>query len=556
MVNKNEGSQVPLAPGALRFRGVGLPQSSVCQEPHAVPAHVNLDALIKREDFEVVAEGDAPTKSSIEIRELERDGFFFAGLRKPDFQRETSEWDPKRVVGLIRTFLEEDLIPAVILWKNRDLYFVIDGSHRLSALIAWVQDDYGSGDTSQAFWQHSIPEEQTTIAQQTKELVEKEFGSYKSHRDAIANPNAYGPAIVSRARRLATISLNLQWVKGDSTKAEHSFVRINQQAANITPQELELIKNRKLPNAIAARAILQRGTGHQYWSPFSEEKQELIKELATTVFDLLFEPFLRYPIKSLDLPAGGAVYSSTSLRMVYDFVNLCSGVPDNHADTTGQKTIDHLARCRRVARLIISNDSSSLGLHPAVYFYSWTGKQQPILFLTWTQIVIILEQSKILDHFIRVRSQLEKFLINNRPLVNQVIRKFGTKSSGSSHLVEFYRDVLDFFERSGSDDDILSSFKDNVKYRYLQPDESPYSGVSPTRFSTQVKSGLVVHTLLPSAPRCPICNGLVPMQAISIDHKVRKENGGPSTVENAQVTHPYCNTGFKEKATHAQRAGL
>lgn len=244
-------------------------------------AHVNLDALIKREDFDIVAQGnEAPTKQSIEIRELEKDSFFFAGLRKPDFQRETSEWDPKRVVGLLRTFLDEDLIPSVILWKNKDLFFVIDGSHRLSALISWVQDDYGNGETSQIFWGHSIPDEQNRIAEQTKAFVEKEFGSYRSHREAVSSPQSYGPDIVSRARRLATISLNLQWVKGDATKAENSFVQINQQAANITPQELELIKNRKRPNAIAARAIIQKGTGHQYWSPFSAERQAAIKELA------------------------------------------------------------------------------------------------------------------------------------------------------------------------------------------------------------------------------------------------------------------------------------
>jgi hypothetical protein len=37
-----------------------------------------------------------------------------------------------------------------------------------------------------------------------------------------------------------------------------------------------------------------------------------------------------------------------------------------------------------------------------------------------------------------------------------------------------------------------------------------------------------------------------PSQSISIDHKDRKEDGGLSTPENAQVTHPYCNTGYKE----------
>jgi len=502
-----------------------------------------------------VAEGnEAPTKPSIEIRELEKDSFFFAGLRKPDFQRETSEWDPKRVVGLLRTFLDEDLIPSVILWKNKDLYFVIDGSHRLSALIAWVQDDYGSGATSQLFWGNAIPEEQIRIANQTKELVEKEFGSYRNHRDATSNPQLYGPDIVSRARRLATISLNLQWVRGDAKKAENSFVRINQQAANITPQELELIQNRKRPNAIAARAIIQRGTGHQYWSPFGTDKQKVIKEIATDIFDIIFRPFLNYPIKTLDLPAGGAAYSSTSLRMIYDFVNLASGASDNNDDTTGQKTIDHLTRCRKVAKLIISNDASSLGLHPAVYFYSWTGKQQPILFLTWASLIVNIEQGKTLDEFVKIRGRLENVLINNRSLINQLIRKFGTKSSGAKHLEGFYVDIMEYFKNGKSEDDILSLFKDNAKYPYLQPDEVPYSGVAPTKFSTQVKSGLIVQNLLPSAPRCPICAGLVPTQAISVDHKIRKEDGGESVADNAQITHPYCNTGFKEKLSRVKRA--
>ncbi len=104
-----------------------------------MPVTVNLDALIPREDFEVLSDGEAmPNKRSITIFELQGDNFFFKALRKPDFQRETIEWSPKRVLGLIRSFVEDELIPAVILWPNeRGLNFVVDGSHRLSALIAW-----------------------------------------------------------------------------------------------------------------------------------------------------------------------------------------------------------------------------------------------------------------------------------------------------------------------------------------------------------------------------------------------------------------------------------
>src|ERR1700737_457364 len=228
--------------------------------------HVNLDALIPREDFDVQLGGsDAPVKQSTQISELEAGQFFFGGLRKPDFQRETAEWGPEPVVCFIRSFVNGELIPGVILWQNRELLFVIDGSHRLGALIAWVHDDYGDGERSQRFFNHTIPEEQKKVAERTRALVEKEFGSYKSHKAAMSDPASYGPDVVTRARRLGTLSLQLQWVRGDAAKAEDSFARINQQAAMIAPQELELIKSRRKPNAIAARAIIRRATGHQYW---------------------------------------------------------------------------------------------------------------------------------------------------------------------------------------------------------------------------------------------------------------------------------------------------
>ena len=83
-------------------------------------------------------------------------------------------------------------------------------------------------------------------------------------------------------------------------------------------------------------------------------------------------------------------------------------------------------------------------------------------------------------------------------------------------------------------------------YSYLQASETPYEGVSPTRYSTKVKSGVVMLEMIFSAPRCSICNWLVPAQAVSIDHKDRREDGGLADVGNLQMTHPYCNTGYKE----------
>ncbi len=511
-------------------------------------ANVNLDALIPREDFEVLSEGASlPAKKSITIFELQRDNFFFKALRKPDFQRETREWTPKRVLGLIRSFVEDELIPAVILWPNeRGLNFVVDGSHRLSALIAWVQDDYGDGDVSRPFFGHEVEEEDLTRAKKTRAIVEKAFGSYKDHVRAIEQPDSYGPDIVNRARRFARLSLDLQWVRGDALKAEESFKRINQQAAMITPLELELINSRKKPNAIASRAIIRRGTGHKYWKSFGSPAQDKIEELATELHTLMFEPKQEYPLKSAELPAGGPVSSSTALSMVYGFINLATSVSSPDDDKDGQRTIEYLLRCRRVMNLLVSADSSSLGLHPAVYFYSWTGKQQPILFLVIASLMIDLEQSRKLDWFTEIRSRLESFLVGNRALVNQVVRKYGTKEAGVSRLREFYEDILEMLGEGVSNENLMEKLM--AKYKYLQPGEVLYEeGQEPKKVSTQVKSGIVLRDSLKAALRCPICNGFVPTQALSIDHKKRVQDDGSHHANNLQVTHPYCNSGYKEK---------
>lgn len=450
------------------------------------------------------------------------------------------------MLGLIRSFVEDELIPAVILWPNeRGLNFVVDGSHRLSALIAWVQNDYGDGDISLPFFDHDIEDEQKERAKKTRVMVEKAFGSYADHVKAIETPESYGPDIVNRARRFARLSLDLQWVRGDATRAEESFKRINQQAAMITPLELELINSRRKPNAIAARAILRRGTGHKYWKAFGPPIQDKIEELATELHSLIFEPKQEYPLKSAELPAGGPVSSSTALSMIYGFTNLAAGVVAPDEDKDGQRTVDYLTRCRRVMNLLVSADNSSLGLHPAVYFYSWTGKQQPILFLVIAQLVVDLEQRKRLPSFTEIRGRLESFLIGNRALINQVVRKYGTKDSGTTHLRTFYEDILGMIHAGKPDEEILQALMGT--HKYLQPSEVLYDGNQAKKVSTQVKSGIVLRDGLQATMRCPICNGFVPKQAISIDHKQRVAEEGSHNAKNLQVTHPYCNHGYKEQ---------
>jgi hypothetical protein len=119
---------------------------------------VNLDAIIRREDWQASPEGENDIQTSgglvFKPSEFESGGLAFQLLRKPEFQRETASWEPEKVVDLAKSFLENDLIPAVIIWKNTQSgnLFVIDGAHRLGAIIAWVHNDYGDGALSRAFF--------------------------------------------------------------------------------------------------------------------------------------------------------------------------------------------------------------------------------------------------------------------------------------------------------------------------------------------------------------------------------------------------------------------
>jgi HNH endonuclease len=64
-------------------------------------------------------------------------------------------------------------------------------------------------------------------------------------------------------------------------------------------------------------------------------------------------------------------------------------------------------------------------------------------------------------------------------------------------------------------------------------------------FSTNHKSAIYMREALHTAPRCKICGGFIHRNSISIDHVQRKQDGGLATLENGQLTHPYCNTGYK-----------
>ncbi|MCE7762840.1 DUF262 domain-containing protein [Pseudomonas putida] len=511
-------------------------------------AKVNLDALIAREDFEVeevISSGKK--KETLSIEDIKTDSFFFSNLRKPDFQRETNEWESSKVSELISSFLAGDLIPAIILWRSAGGYlFVIDGSHRLSALAAWVNDDYGDGNASKIFYDGVVPEEQLRIADETRKLVNKTVGSYADYRLALSHPEKVLPEIVRNAKNLGALAIQLQWVEGDAGKAESSFFKINQQAAPIDKTELRLLKDRRKPSSIAARAIIRSGKGHKYWSSFSGENQNEIQALAAEINEILFTPRLQTPIKTLDLPVAGKLSAAQTLPLIVDMISIITNKAEHEDDESGEPTIQVLKSVRKIAYVMNSNHASSLGLHPAVYFYSQEGRHKSASFLGMIDYVgRLVKQGKLRD-FIEVRSKLENFLLKHDYLIQQINRKYRVAAISHPHVSRFIEIAVGGYKNNLGTDDVIKTIQTADGFGYISIQEQPErTTASGAKFSSDAKSAVYLREVLQSAPRCGICDGFVHRNSISIDHIERRQDGGTGSMDNGQLTHPYCNTGYK-----------
>ena len=517
--------------------------------------YVNLDALIPREDFEA-AEGK-PSGSNMgstqAITELEKGRFFYSVLKKPDFQRETANWTPEKVAELVNSFVADDLVPSIILWKSpQNDVFVIDGAHRLSSLVAWVQDDYGDGEISRSFFDHEIDDAQRETADKTRKLIAKQIGSYADLKFAIANTHKAKPEHVERAKRLGSLAINVQWVTGDAKKAEQSFFKINQQGTAIDSTELSMLKARSAPNALAARAIIRAGLGHKYWGNFAPEIQVEIESAAKSIYENLFRPALQTPIKTIDVPVAGKAYSAQTLPLIFDLVNLANNAvtgktihqPANDPD--GAATLHFLKTVKRLAFRISGNHPSSLGLHPLVYFYGPTGRFQPTSFFAVIALVKELEQHNSFAQFTSIRRGFEDFLLGHKHFANQITQKFGSGLKGYQRVFHMYKRLMQSLLSNETLIETETAFELDPQLSFLRAENVGPQGAAHKDFSSDTKSAVYLAEAKNSLLPCNICKGYIHRNSISIDHIQDKKFGGTGEHTNAQLTHPYCNSTYKD----------
>jgi hypothetical protein len=459
---------------------------------------VNLDALIKREDLYKTVED--PTAAEIpDYKELRIDSdlnpnkaWFFKTLKKADFQRETSEWKPERIAGLIKSFLDGDIIPSIILWHWKGNNFIIDGGHRLSALIAWILNDYGDGAVSKAYFgEENITKDQKKNAEKTRGLIAKpEIGAFEQYDYALNNPDAVSPEQLLKAKILSNRTIQVQWIKAKTSKdAEKSFFRINAESAPIDETEAIILKSREKPNAISARAIIHAGNAHKYWNKFIGKDKE-IESIATKVNKLLFEPELDPNI--IHFPIAGKEYSTHSLELVFGIVNMINNLDEINfkkkqllkkdaedispkKDENGDDTIQYLNKVERIISIISGKDGISLGLSPLIYFYSLRGRFQITSFFSFVHIINKWDnerkqnsKSRIFQRFSAIRDQFEDFLLAYKVFITQATINVGSGIKSYEKLAELFEFIIENLIINKKQAEIIELIKSDQRFSFVK----------------------------------------------------------------------------------------
>jgi hypothetical protein len=546
LFERNLGESAP----RIRLTDIGGPD-----DPMATNV-VNLDALIPRENFDLDAEHvPLNRETTISISAI-RDPNFFGGFRKPDFQRETNHWSPNKIADLVGAFLNADLIPAIILWQSGPFIFVIDGAHRLSALYAWIIDDYGDRSTSQKYFGH-IPDEQMRIAEKTRKTVEDSVGTFDSYIAAQSKPlEDLTPIMKARLAKVRVHSFTAQWVlSNDPAVAQDSFFKINQAATPLDPVEARILQARHSANSLAARAIAHGGGGHRYWKNFQPNVREQIGARGRSLYNQLYRPPMDEGyIKTMDVPIAGRGYST--LPFVFDLVNLANDqkITDSTAkrpikeslviDEDGTKTVSFLNSVSGLLGRISGHGSQSLGLHPLAYFYSRTGTFQPVAFFAMAKLLEKLDNSQRLIEFTKIRASFEEYLTTQRDGMSIIIHRLGSGSRSLAWMQSYFERILAGLWEGKTIEQIKAGFADERDWAFITQPPGPSAHESSKtggRFNRNTKSAAVIAGIY-NVRRCALCGGFVHRNSQQVDHAQDKQADGSGEFHNAQVTHPYCNS--------------
>lgn len=576
----------------------------------ATENRVHLDHLIFRQSlrYSPVKKSDSSytnTSSqrpdhSIRFDDIRQKDGWFEKLVKPDFQRATCAWRPEDCVNFLSSVIRRRIIPSIILWRNDEtgLVYVLDGAHRLSALRAWMLDDWG--DKAEDFYKKTENYEELILtATITRALVKERIGPFNEFAEAekewrkISFDGGAPKQVMSEKRfemahfysdiTSSTRTLHAQWEGGDYEAAEESFLAINRQGAPLDDLESTLIEFRKGSFARVIMSIANCGASGHYWpEPNSADSlnQDLIEKVNSfnsrcgSLHDIFFVPPFDSKILDINVPFMVAPGHFRKHQHLIELLPLLvEKVAINKENLDEILKRDHQSDASEIIRnaeLIISNleekaahlgnrnhSSQSLSLVPLIYWYNKQGSYVRALFYGLCQWLFSGAAEEIKTRKIilsSVRGELESTLINFKDEFSEIQHRGGAGLKSTTKIAETINNLIETLsnERKTHPDLLETKIKEIFGFRT----KNGLKKNSGRAFTTKSKAEINIREMLLSSVKCQICGGIVDLkQGVQYDHIDQWTSGKNSSPENGRPTHPFCNL-FREQITALRNGSI
>jgi hypothetical protein len=390
------------------------------------------------------------------------------------------------------------------------------------------------------------------------------------------------------------IGFSIQWVTGNYSDAEESFLRINTSGTNLSEWEIKLVRYRqssfaRLATSIAHPEFAQRCWPHknergEVLSLEEQEQAQAILTQTTQISQLLWEP-----------------RNSQSGQRLRPFLMASSSEPESLPFYTGEfltivrgqqgqptQTEEMMRQDRSGSSITILNNGKSLaqdavdalnhlrgktvhsmGVVSAAYFYNPEGVSVRSLFygfLYWISYGTKDEVRTRKQIFCAFRRSFEAALQQRKKdTVTRISRRIGSGGEVTLPTARYFNGLLElvvehqgvvntpFFEEAHAQFIEKLRRGDNKSISSTEDGNDGSAAASTTGRNVIVarvasksqRSRLQLESELKTMSRCEICGGLLllddPHSQVQFDHEKQHSEGGKTSDDNLRPTHPFCN---------------
>lgn len=523
-------------------------------------------------------------------------------LRKPDFQRATWAWSPEDCVSLLESIVNDHVIPSIIMWTSPEngLDYVLDGGHRVSVVLAWLNDDWGDKlrledyrDEEQALSIKKVAREVRDLVKlrvgsiSEYQLADNEFNNILKTKDAPRDKldqKTFNRGLFYQRLCKGDIGFHILWVNGDYEKAETSFLKINKSGNKLSEWETTIIENRSSSLIRLIMSLTSINSTEHYWhtkdiKDCNEAYEAKIGEIINGIYrfhDILLKPVYEIPIRRLQQPLLFAQDTQAKPLWISELLAVIEGGKGQKSDikklierdqnASPEQIIDHgwelVNTALNAFSHLVGPSPKSLALVPVLYFYTDVGRYVRSLLYGFLYWLLTGSDKDVLSRkrvFAIHRAAFEQILLDNKEDVTGITRKTGSGPDVTRQTARYYQGLLE----------LLVTHKDNIRSESFANDYSVLTqeltnkhskeriivGKSRT-FTPNQKSALVLDHFFHNPNRCGICGGILdPTADLQHDHIIEHAKGGKTLSPNQRLVHPFCNNQANREIIEAGKKG-